>query len=390
MSQPATINAEPIGITNLPNQRYKIVSKEGAAFTIMLAGESGLGKTTFINTLFQTVLAPHQDNRNRFNKPVKKTVEINIVRAELEEKNFKLRLNIIDTPGFGDNVNNKNAWQPIVEFIDAQHESYMKQESQPQRSLIKDLRVHACLYFIRPTGHTLKPLDIEAMKKIGTRANLIPVIAKADTLTPNEMLEFKKRIRAIIEAQNIRIYSPPIEADDQAAAEHAKQLIESMPFAVIGSEEDFEVDGKMVKGRRYPWGFVEVENDQHCDFRKLRSLLLRTNMLDLIVSTQEIHFETYRRLKMNGEVNTDDSKDTSSKRKSAERFIDNPEFVEEEKRLKRYFAEQLRNEDQRFKQWKQNIHTEKNRLNHDLANLQSDMKKLEEEVKVLKQAKAHN
>ncbi|VEU20034.1 DEKNAAC100703 [Brettanomyces naardenensis] len=388
MSQVATANAEPIGITNLPNQRYKIVSKEGATFTVMLAGESGLGKTTFINTLFQTLLIPHQDNRNRFSKPIKKTVEISIVRAELEEKNFKLRLNVIDTPGFGDNVNNKNAWQPIVEFIDEQHSSYMKQESQPTRTGAKDLRVHACLYFIRPTGHTLKPLDIEAMKRIGTRANLIPVIAKADTLTPNEMLEFKKRIRAIIEAQNIRIYSPPIETDDQAAAEHAKQLIESMPFAVIGSEEEFEVDGKMVKGRRYPWGFVEVENDQHCDFRKLRSLLLRTNMLDLILSTREIHYETYRGLKMNGEVGSE-SPSKDSKRKSVDKFVDNPEFIEEEKRLKRYFAEQLRNEDQRFKQWKQNIHTEKNRLNHDLANLQGDMKRLEEEVTSLKQEKGY-
>lgn len=353
-----------------------------------MAGESGLGKTTFINTLFQTLLVPHEDNRNRYNKPIKKTVEISIVRAELEEKNFKIRLNVVDTPGFGDNVNNKNAWQPIVEFIDQQHESYMKQESQPSRNEIKDLRVHACLYFIRPTGHTLKPLDIEAMKRIGERANLIPVIAKADTLTPNEMLEFKKRIRAIIEAQNIRIYSPPIEADDQAAAEHAKQLIESMPFAVIGAEEEFEIGGKMIKGRRYPWGFVEVENDQHCDFRKLRSLLLRTNMLDLILSTQEFHYENYRGHKIKGEADGDSKsiKESSTNNKLSE----NPEFLEEERKLKRYFAEQLRNEDQRFKQWKQNIHTEKNRLNHDLANLQSDMKNLENEVKTLQKVKGYS
>lgn len=354
----------------------------------MLVGESGLGKTTFINTLFQTLLVAHQDNRNRFNKPIKKTVDISIVRAELEEKNFKLRLNVIDTPGFGDNVNNKNSWQSIVKFIDEQHNSYMKQESQPDRDEIKDLRVHACLYFIRPTGHTLKPLDIDAMREIGERANLIPVIAKADTLTPAEMLEFKKRIRAVIEAQNIRIYSPPIESDDQAAAEHAKQLIESMPFAVIGSEEEFEVNGKMVKGRRYPWGFVEVENDEHCDFRKLRSLLLRTNMLDLILSTEELHYENYRRLKMNGEVSDDDNNETEAT-KDVKKLEQNPEFIEEEKKLKRYFAEQLRNEDQRFKQWKQNIHTEKNRLNHDLANLQSDMKTLEEEVRTLQKARGY-
>ena len=52
----ATAVPPPVGISNLPNQRYKIVNEEGGTFTVMLCGESGLGKTTFINTLFQTCL----------------------------------------------------------------------------------------------------------------------------------------------------------------------------------------------------------------------------------------------------------------------------------------------------------------------------------------------
>ena len=30
-----------------------------------------------------------------------------------------------------------------------------------------------------------------------------------------------------------------------------------MPFAVIGSEQEFEVGGKVVRGRKYPWGVLE-------------------------------------------------------------------------------------------------------------------------------------
>lgn len=41
----------------------------------------------------------------------------------------------------------------------------------------------------------LKPLDIEIMKRLGTRVNLIPVIAKADTLTQNDLFTFKQRVR---------------------------------------------------------------------------------------------------------------------------------------------------------------------------------------------------
>jgi len=132
-----------------------------------------------------------------------KTVEIEITKAELEEKFFKVRLTVIDTPGFGDYVNNRDSWQPIIEFLDDQHESYMLQEQQPRRTDKIDLRVHACLYFIRPTGHTLKPLDIEVMKKLCTRVNLIPVVAKADTLSPADLFKFKQRVRVFLHSHLI-------------------------------------------------------------------------------------------------------------------------------------------------------------------------------------------
>lgn len=41
----------------------------------------------------------------------------------------------------------------------------------------------------------LKPLDIEIMKHLGSRVNLIPVIAKADTLTPQDLAKFKRNVR---------------------------------------------------------------------------------------------------------------------------------------------------------------------------------------------------
>jgi len=345
----------------------------------MVAGESGLGKTTFINTLFQTLLKQPLDNRSRHKRGIRSTTEIEIIRAELEEKNFKLRVNIIDTPGFGDNINNKNSWQPIIDFIDDQHDSYMRQEQQPQRSAKHDLRVHACLYFIRPTGHSLKPLDIETMKKLSTRVNLIPIIAKSDTLSPTETSEFKNRIRSVIEAQEIRIYTPPIELDDQASSEHAKQLIESMPFAIIGSEYEYDNGkGELVRGRKYPWGIAEVENETHSDFRKLRSLLLRTNLLDLILSTEELHFETYRTLRMESSENSETQGGITTSRK-----LHNPKFKEEENALKKFFTDQVKAEEQRFRQWEQNIVNERNRLNADLDEIQQKVKTLDEQIKAL-------
>ena len=53
------------------------------------SGESGLGKTTLINTLFSTTIKNYADHKRRHNKQVDKTVEIEITKAELEEKFFK-------------------------------------------------------------------------------------------------------------------------------------------------------------------------------------------------------------------------------------------------------------------------------------------------------------
>ncbi|GAA6010369.1 hypothetical protein JCM10207_005196 [Rhodosporidiobolus poonsookiae] len=361
----------PIGVANLPNQRHKIESARGGRFTVMVVGESGLGKTTLINTLFSTELAAVKDYSRRFTKQMDKTTEIDIIKAELEEKQFKVKLTVIDTPGFGDYVNNRDSWIPIVDFIDDQHESFMRQEQQPQRTSKLDLRVHACLYFIRPTGHGLKPLDIEIMKRLGTRVNLIPVVAKADTLTPADLAKFKETIRAVVAAQGIRIYTPPVEADDESAAEHARVLAAAMPFSIIGSTDEVATpDGRTVKGRQYLWGVAEVENEEHCDFKKLRSLLLRTHMLDLINTSEDVHYENYRQQQM----------ETRKFGEPKVKKVENPKFKEEEEALRKRFTEQVKMEEARFRQWEQHLIAERDRLNKDLEQAHGQIKSLELEL----------
>ncbi len=102
---------------------------------------------------------------------------------------------MVDTPGFGDFVNNDDSWRPIVENIEQRFDAYLDAENKVNRMNIVDNRVHACVYFIQPTGHSLKPLDIEVMRRLHTKVNLIPVIAKADTLTDEEIASFKARVK---------------------------------------------------------------------------------------------------------------------------------------------------------------------------------------------------
>lgn len=41
-----------------------------------------------------------------------------------------------------------------------------------------------------------------------------------------------------------------------------------------------------------------VENESHCDFVKLREMLIRTNMEDLREKTHEKHYELYRKMRL--------------------------------------------------------------------------------------------
>ncbi len=67
-----------------------------------------------------------------------------------------------------------------------------------------------------------------------------------------------------------------------------------MPFAVVGSTDMVKIGNKMVRARQYPWGVVVVDNEAHNDFVKLREMLIRTNMQDLIETTHTKHYEAYR------------------------------------------------------------------------------------------------
>lgn len=72
-----------------------------------------------------------------------------------------------------------------------------------------------------------------------------------------------------------------------------------IPFAVVGSDKIVSTpDGRQVRGRAYPWGTIEVDNEEHCDFVKLRQMLVRTHMEELKEHTNEVLYEKYRSEKL--------------------------------------------------------------------------------------------
>ncbi|KAI9266895.1 Septin-domain-containing protein [Phascolomyces articulosus] len=283
-----------VGFDTITQQIEKKLLKRGFQFNVMVVGQSGLGKSTLVNTIFASHLI---DSKGRLNsdEPPRQTTEIENVSHLIEEHGVRLRLNIVDTPGYGDQVNNENCWEPIVKYIKDQHSAYLRKELTAQRDrYITDSRVHCCLFFVTPSGHSLKPIDIVVLKKLSEVVNVVPVIAKSDSLTIEEREAFRQRIKAELAFHNIRLY--PYESDEDDEQEQAlnESIRDLIPFAIVGSERNVVIDGKAVRGRKTRWGVINVEDENHCEFVHLRNFLTRTHLQDLIETTAQIHYEAFR------------------------------------------------------------------------------------------------
>ncbi|KAJ2960122.1 hypothetical protein NQZ79_g4532 [Umbelopsis isabellina] len=306
--------------------------KKGFQFTLMVVGASGTGRTTFVNTLCGSKVLSSKQCDNPEEAHVEDGIRIRPISVELDEDGVRISLTIVDTPGFGDNIDNEKCFQEIVGYLESQYDDILAEESRIKRNpRFRDNRVHALLYFIQPTGHALREIDIELMRRLSPRVNVIPVIGRADSLTPQELADFKKRVMEDIDHYNIPIYNFPfdIEEDDEETVEENSELRESLPFAIIGSDEFIVMNGVRTRGRQYPWGAIEVDNPDHSDFAKLRSALLSSHLQDLKEITHDFLYENYRTEKLS---NDDEMDHEESSYKQDDRAGQNVRLKEEQLR----------------------------------------------------------
>ncbi|CAG5080004.1 Oidioi.mRNA.OKI2018_I69.PAR.g9443.t3.cds [Oikopleura dioica] len=373
--------ANYVGFANLPNQLYRKSVKDGFEFSLMVVGESGLGKSTLINSLFLTDV--YSEEYPGPSQRVKKTLEVQKTALSLTENGIKLNLTVVDTPGFGDNVNNDKCWEPIQSYIDYQYENYLNQESRVNRPVhIHDTRVHVCLYFIAPSGHGLKPLDIEFMRRLHEKVNIVPLIAKADTMTPDECHDFKKEILREIQMHNINIYEFP-DVSDEEENRLQKKLKQRVPFAVIGSNVVLQINDRRIRARQYPWGIAEVENEEHCDFKILRDMLIRTHMQDLVDVTSSVHYENFRAKKLAGVMPKNPSAKSPIEQMNEEKREHRLKMKKMEKEMETVFDTKVNEKRNKLKQSEQELmrkhEQQKKKYETDLAELEQRRREFERE-----------
>lgn len=246
---------------------------------VMVVGQSQVGKTSLVNSLVYP-------DSSRYPNPTQTTLLrtpiLEITKGTFRSGAARLSLNVIDTPA----VKSRIDWIPLLAFIEEQYNDHINNKNRRNRNSF----VHCCLYIITPSGDDLSPLDVEFMKDLCDKVNVIPVIAKADTLTDTECAFLKNNVIRDIQKHMIRIYG--------MAEEYNKPAYERMPLAVVSPRTLIEAH-KEVSTINDPWSVTNISNRVR-NFYELRKFILNTHLQDLKYATESIHYENFLHRKLFG------------------------------------------------------------------------------------------
>jgi septin family protein len=232
-------------------------------YNIMVAGDSGLGKTSFISTYMYLKF-------NFFHKfedsldVLPTTHEIRHNKARRTDGKTEFYIDMIDTPGYGSYRNVKLWIKYITKYCMDQIIEYKQTSSKI------DTRVHCCLFFI---DTVLKQSDIYALKELQNYTSIIPVIAKADTCTTEEIKNYKKTILSQLIEAEIAVYCHE-EVCSNKTHEFHSPLGDCPPYSVISAVSRIHSGTHYYYGRKYLWGFCDINNPFHSDFPLLNKYLI--------------------------------------------------------------------------------------------------------------------
>lgn len=270
--------------------------KKGLQLSIMVVGETGIGKATFVNTLCGKNVLPVGRT------PQRDQLIIENHEATISGGNTTITLDVVLVSGLGDFVNNSQSTEKVVKYLEDQYEASLQEECKIQRTPHHhDSRVHAALYFIRPTGKGLRALDIKCMKDLSKRCNVIPIISKSDMLNRHEKALNKSLIMRQIKEHQIEIYDPSQCFEDVDGEFDGASMV---PFSVVAGTDKQIIAGVQCNVRKLAFGVVNIDDPDHSDFGILKTCLFGACLQDLKDLTDDYYYESYRTERLTNEGGT--------------------------------------------------------------------------------------
>lgn len=360
--------------------RKRKTTKKLINFSIMIVGESGSGRSTLINSLcggnsiVPTSLTATQD-------PYTRKLTLRHENVELEDnEGHKISLNIIDTPNFANGLNCDDDFRVVVDFIRHQYDEVLLEESRVKRNpRFKDGRIHVLMYMINATGHGLSEIDVKFLKHISGLVNVIPIIAKADALTPEEMKLNKELILEDLNNYGINYYKfneyeyEQDYIDDEIVA-YNKYLNLLIPFAVIGAntyretndEEDLLKLRVLNPAHSKP---INIELPEFNDFTILKNVLLITHLNEFKDLTHDVIYENYRTEALSGkqfQYNTEEKDYTTSNDAPGSDYLAK--------------EEQIKLEEERLRKFEERVHQDLVNKRKELLERESELKEIEKRL----------
>ncbi|KAI0917260.1 hypothetical protein AcV5_007775 [Taiwanofungus camphoratus] len=259
-------------------------ARNPTTFNVMVAGAQGTGKTSLLKLLLDTAdisptATPEQKAvMERFLRgPLKRTDTIQSACVEICESRYdRVLLSVVDTPGLdfheGHELKLERQVTTVVKYLDAQFSDTLSEESKVVRQSKGDQHIHLCIYMIDPAsitsppsrraqtslptktrseatisrhppdlssfsddttsedtddetqgGLTMSPADIRVLRRLTTRANVLPVLARADSLTDETLSEMKRVVRRDLYAAGLDfgVFGPvKVDSEETQSAAH--------------------------------------------------------------------------------------------------------------------------------------------------------------------------
>lgn len=264
----------------MPSRRpFTTKGKNMGRLKVLIAGEAGAGKTSLIRSIVQLCedivhvdpLSPTHSvlhssppkSKSRRKKPeIRGTTKITEVHAstraypswwaDMEESRVLRRrksmgdtvlernLCFIDTPGYSRGPSCAEDMDPVIEYIESLLSRNASIGTISDNDLLSVLsgnggvQVDVVFYLLPPNNDISK--DVEYMQRLSSLTNVIPVISKADTLTPAQIVSIKTSVLARLQSSSIKPFLFGKALDDALLA------VQGLSISTPNSSSDTNVD----------------------------------------------------------------------------------------------------------------------------------------------------
>jgi septin family protein len=328
--------------------------------SVLVIGAKNSGKSSFISFLRHTLALPaHKQQTADAPEPQTATsTSFTSHYLETETDGERVGLTIWDSVGLEKNIVDLQL-REMTAFVEAKFEDTFVEEQKVMRSPgVRDTHIHCVFLILDPVrldttitaslaggsggksanGSLDNDLDLQVMRSLWGKTTVIPVIAKADTLTTGHMAYLKRAVWQSLKKSKLDpLEALELEGDEEDDSEEdvdsdvegeAADIVPSLTAPVSSAKKSHKRQSSLSAltldddipylpmsilspdaydlppyaranptqppGRRFPWGFADPNNSDHCDFGRLRDSIFSEWRSDLRELSRAKWYENWR------------------------------------------------------------------------------------------------